>query len=167
MKHLFSILTAVALSIPLILGCSEDGPVQNNDQQLTPDFILNDLDGQPFQLSSTFGQVVLIDFFAPTWGTCQSEVSEFILVYNEFRVAGLVVIDIAVFGSKIEDVQAYHETFEIPYLMLLDNGEVSNAFGFLAITPLITIISRNGFIVYQATGFHSAGELRALIEQVI
>ena len=88
-------------------------------------------------------------------------------MYNEYRDAGLVVWDIAVFGSRIEDVQAYHDTYEIPYPILLDDGDVSNAYGYLAIIPLFAIINREGFIVYQASGFHSAEELRALIEQVI
>ena len=88
-------------------------------------------------------------------------------MYSEYRDAGLVVVEIAVFGSKIEDVRAFREAYEVPYPILLDDGEVSIAYGFLAIIPLITIIARDGFIVYQATGFHSAEELRALIEQVI
>jgi len=56
---------ALLLSIPLMTGCSGDEEVVGNPN-LTPDFILTDLDGVDFHLSSHFGEVVLLDFFKPT-----------------------------------------------------------------------------------------------------
>jgi hypothetical protein len=55
----------VVLSIPVFWGCSGDKFVDVGSDQ-TPDFILTDLQGNDFQLSDHFGEVVLLDFFQPT-----------------------------------------------------------------------------------------------------
>ena len=86
---------------------------------------------------------------------------------DEFGALGLIVVGIAVPGQSCDVLRSFKQEFAVTFPILQDDGIVSAAYGLIVTHPFITIISREGAIVYQAEGFHSAEELRNLLLQVI
>ena len=86
---------------------------------------------------------------------------------DEFGALGLIVVGIAVPGQSSDVLRSFQQEYAVTFRILQDNGLVAAVYGLIATHPFITIISREGAIVYQAEGFHSAEELRSLLLQVI
>ena len=115
---------ALALCMLIGAGCKEDNPVAVVDPR-PPDFTLADLDGNTFQLSSTQGKVVLLHFFAPWCPVCQSEAPVLAELHDQFGAAGLVIVAVAVQAVSLDQIRNFKDTYEVPYLILVDDGRVS------------------------------------------
>jgi hypothetical protein len=76
-------------------------------------------------------------------------------VYTAYKDSGLVVVEIAIPGSDSTLVQAFHDVYEIPYPVMIDNIGVTDAYEVIT-TPTIFLISREGIISYAMSGFQSA-----------
>ena len=75
--------------------------------QKAPDFILNDVNGNPVSLSSKIGsKLLLVDFWAAWCGPCRQENPNVVKVYNEFKNKGFDVYGVSLDKSKDEWVKA-------------------------------------------------------------
>ena len=110
-----------------LAGCGEEDPVAPD---LRPDdFILNDLEGNPFRLSDTEGQLVVLHFFAPWCPNCQEEAPALNKIYDEFRDQGVLVYGIATQAESIEQIKAFRDDYGVEHPILVDNGRVSQVYG--------------------------------------
>ena len=114
----------------LLVGCDSDPVQQDDDPPLTLDFILQDLDGQDFQLSETQGDVVVMHFFSPHCPVCRQEAPEYNRLYERFENELVTIVGIAVmwpqddtFESFKANVEGFSDVFEVPYPILLDYDE--------------------------------------------
>jgi len=75
--------------------------------QKAPDFILDDVNGNPVALSSKIGaKLLLIDFWAAWCGPCRQENPNVVKVYTEFNKKGFDVFGVSLDQSKDDWVKA-------------------------------------------------------------
>ena len=157
----------VVCILVLLPACdSAQDDTAEDDRVQTIDFILDDLDGNPFQLSSTQGKVVILNFFATTCPICQAEASDLNELYQSYQTQGVEVIGIALRTSSEEDIRSFVEAFNIPYKVLLDDTVVSRAYR-VAGTPDAYFIDREGFTVERIQGFKPLDFVERLVESLL
>lgn len=117
-----------------------------NDMK-APDFVLKDLQGQPFRLSDQRGKRPVLIIFSTTWCTfCVQEIPQFKTLHATYAKQGLEVVNIDIQESK-EKVDKFAAKHELPYRTLLDlDGAVSAAYGVRGV-PTLILIDKNGLIV--------------------
>ena len=140
----------------------------------TPDFILKDLEGNSFQLSSQNGKVVLIHFFATWCSVCQAETSALNKLKNDLREKGLVVVAITVDYEDPSKVQDFVDTYDVNYTVLLDTVvrpdqglTVSMAYDINSV-PVTFVVDRDGWIDDRRyDGGMSEEDLLSVIEPLL
>jgi len=139
----------LALSLMLATGCNDD-PVELQPDK-TADFILKDLNGVEFQLSNSFGKVVVLNFFNVGCSTCQQQVPQMVELHGDLHAQGLEVVGIS--RASEADLKAFVDAFDIPYRVLRDDTENSRIFNYYqsfqgepAPTPGIYVIDRKAKI---------------------
>ena len=158
------LLVFVLLIVPACDTAQEDPP--EDDRLQTIDFILEDLDGTPFQLSSTQGKVVILNFFSTTCPICQAEASDLNALYLDYQTQGVEVIGIALRTSSEEEIRAFVEAFNIPYKVLLDDTVVSRAYRVIG-TPDAYFIDREGFTVDRIQGVKPIDFVERLVDSLL
>jgi len=68
--------------------------------KMAPDFIQNDPDGNPVQLSSLRGNYLLIDFWASWCGPCRRENPNIVAAYNKYNDRGFDILGVSLDNSK-------------------------------------------------------------------
>jgi peroxiredoxin len=81
---------------------------------------LTDLDGKTIRLADLRGQAVWVNFWASWCPPCQQETPIIRELANRYRVAGLVVVGIAVQETEPADIRAYAERYELDYAIGFD-----------------------------------------------
>lgn len=148
MKVLFYFFVIMIISIPLF-SCG--GKADNlNENDLAPDFTLQDASGKTYKLSELRGSPVILYFYpkANTPG-CTKQACGIRDSWERFNSAGIKVFGISV-DSK-EALSKFIDEHELNFPLLSDeNKEVSRAYGVLnniGLSSRITfVIDKNGFI---------------------
>jgi len=113
-----------------------------------PRKVLKTIDGQQIDLGSLYGKKAIYLKFWATWCVpCREQMPHF---ERTFESAGpdLAVIAInAGFNDTLADVQAYRSKLGIKMPIVIDDGELAEAFN-LRVTPQHIIIGRDGRIQY-------------------
>ena len=71
-----------------------------------PDFTQNDPDGNPVTLSSLYGKVLLVDFWAAWCGPCRAENPNVVLAYEKYHDKGFDVLGVSLDRSKDDWLEA-------------------------------------------------------------
>ena len=83
---------------------------------------LSDLDGAAIRLADLRGKAVWVNFWASWCPPCQQETPILREMAERYRDAGLVVIGIAVQETSPDDIRAYAERYELPYVIGFDSS---------------------------------------------
>ena len=138
------LLIVSALYPPSSQGFSiwESGPVTG---KVAKDFILKDLEGYNFSLSSFRGKVVLLNFWATWCPYCRKERSELNNLHKEYYDKELVILSVATDRSLVK-LQRFIKDNPVDFIVLSDSdGEVSESYGVRAF-PTNFLIDRDGRI---------------------
>jgi peroxiredoxin/outer membrane lipoprotein-sorting protein len=128
------------------------------------DFTLKALDGEPTQLSSLQGKVVVLDFWATWCPPCRAELPAIDKLHAEF--AGKVEF----LGVNDEDsgtVKGFLKKAGYTFPVLMDGKrQVHRTYGIRAI-PVLLVIDRHGVIRQHFIGSRSEQALRSAIQSVL
>ena len=129
-----------------------------------PDFVLNDLSGNPVKLSDLKGRLVVLNFWA-TWCTpCRTEMPEFQEIYRQNQ-PDLVVLGINLEQSPAE-IQDFISQLGITYPILLDEeGLVAGLYKVIQL-PNPFFIDREGIIRKRHIGFLSSDQFNKYLDEV-
>lgn len=135
--------------------------------QAAPDFSLPVIHGgeasSRVSLSALRGNVVVLDFWASWCRPCVVQagiLSEMVPRHAEEKVV-FVGINTADNALRARDFAAQHE---LPYVAVLDSGEVAAAYGANSL-PTLVVIDPNGRIVSAASRIMSESEVAKAIAQ--
>jgi cytochrome c biogenesis protein CcmG/thiol:disulfide interchange protein DsbE len=138
-------------------GCRGGGsapatPAAAGALKLAPDFELNDVSGKPYKFSDAKGTVRLVDFWATWCAPCRAEVPMFKELHAVYGPKGFNLVGIAMDDEGVDKVKPYVDELKIPYLTLIGNEGVVDAFGGVVGFPTKFLIDREGHIVETWVG---------------
>lgn len=112
-----------------------------------PDFILNDLEDNPYELSSLQGNMIIVNVWASWCKPCQYEMPALQKIHEKYQDQGLILLAVNNtyqdnFSNVVDFVDEYNLTF--PILLDLD-GKVSKQYKVQAL-PSTFFIDKNGKI---------------------
>lgn len=137
---------------------------------LAPDFLMTDLDGNTFTLSSFRGKVVLLEFFATWCHACQVDVAELRAVYDYFG-SSLVMISEDFYSETNEELRSFKDTYGVTWIVATDAEDAyhkyQQATGNGNGVPAFYIIDQAGYIRFFHLGGADSSTLVAEIEGLI
>lgn len=170
----------VAIALVAVLGglllsgaLAFDKP--SSSSSVAPAFTLDNIYGQPFNLTSYRNQsVVVIEFTSLSCSECQIVEQSLKSIYSSYNATGssdVVVISIYIepsFGDTIPALKAYHQKNNITWTMAQDTSSlaVSKAYGVSDI-PTVVIIDKKGQAVYDQSGAQSTTQLQSTIHAAL
>ena len=155
MKKVILIVVVIVLAIVFYKAARRHSaqtlPVSAAGHSLAPDFSLTDLNGQPLNLASYRGKVVLLDFWA-TWCTpCRAEIPHFVEYQNNYRPQGLQIIGISM-DDDLKPVGPFYKEYKMNYPVALGNDKLAEAYGGILGLPVTFLIGRDGHIQAKYVG---------------
>lgn len=139
------------------------------EAQRAPDFTLKDLSGQPWSLSqSTRDQVVLLDFWATWCVPCIKELPHLQRLQDVYGQRGLQVVTISTDGPDgVAGVAAFVARYGYGFTVLLDtDSRVASLYNPGLIIPHSVLVDRTGVIRYVHQGY-SPGDERLLEQKIV
>lgn len=132
--------------------------------QVAPDFTLPIFHGSEgesrIKLSALRGNVVVLDFWASWCGPCAVQAG--ILKELVPRHADDVVVVGVNTSDRPDRARDFAQRSQLPYVAVLDSGEVADAYGASSL-PTLVVIDASGHVVSAESGVMSASELEAII----
>jgi thiol-disulfide isomerase/thioredoxin len=115
----------------------------------------------------TKGKVVLLNIWATWCGPCKREIPDLVEVHNEYVGKGAMVFGISVDQDerKFQLVRSIVEKYTIPYINIIDNLSIMNAYGGIQSIPVTIVIDANGNVVQRLVGGMQKQQFVALIEK--
>jgi peroxiredoxin len=114
-------------------------------------FTMNDVDGNPVQLSDYEGKVVLLEFWASWCEPCRRENPNLVRTYQKYKEQGFEVLGVSLDESKESWLKAI-EKDELPWQHISDlkgdQNKASIIYGVSGI-PDNFLIDQNGKIIYR------------------
>ncbi|OYY58965.1 MAG: thioredoxin [Hydrogenophilales bacterium 28-61-11] len=124
------------------------------------------LEGQPIQLDSLRGKVVLVNFWATSCPGCIKEMPGMVETYNQYKAKGFEIIAVAMSYDPPSHVVNFTQTRQLPFPVALDvKGDLALAFGDVKLTPTSFIVGKTGQILEQKIGELDFVKLRKLLDQ--
>ena len=128
----------------ITLTASASGPAPKVGRE-APDFRVQGLDGEFYQLSDFRGQPVWINFWASWCPPCRAENPDIQAVYDANKADGLVVLGIAI-GEDDGAVRGYAGRTDLSYIIGLDRGtDIAASYRIVGI-PTHFFVDRDGIL---------------------
>lgn len=117
----------------------------------------------------TKGKVVLVNIWATWCGPCKRELPDLVALSNEMAGKGVVVFGISVDqkDDRFQMVKTFAEKMGIPYINVIDNLQISEAYGGIQSIPTTFIIDRQGNVVQRIIGMQSKEAFAAAIQKAM
>lgn len=113
------------------------------------DFTQNDVNGQPFKLSSLKGKYVLVDFWASWCGPCRMENPNVVAAFQKYKDKGFTVLGVSLDDKKDKWIAAIEkDNLTWPHVSDLKGwkNEAAQAYGINSI-PANLLLDKEGKIV--------------------
>lgn len=154
-KTSFGLATIVAAALAVSLsGCGGGGrqPAPPAAMRAAPDFELKDVTGNLYRSSTAQGTVRLVDFWATWCAPCREEIPMFKDLNATYGPKGFTLVGIAMDDEGVDKVKPFVDEMKIPYLTLIGDEDVVDAFGGVVGFPTKFLIDREGRIVDRWVG---------------
>ncbi len=124
-----------------------------HDNELKPDFALQDLMGKTVRLSDFVGQVCIVDFWATWCLPCRQEIPHFQALYEKYHNQGVAVIGISMDQKGPEVVRKFAKKMKMTYPTVMGDKKTAQAFGDVRSIPTTFVIDQDGNIVKKYVGY--------------
>ncbi|HRN50513.1 MAG TPA: TlpA disulfide reductase family protein [Anaerolineales bacterium] len=153
---------ALALCATWLSACSMLNAAEPVVGSPAPDFVLNNLQGEPVRLSELRGQPVLLNFWATWCGPCRQEMPTIQARYNQGGFAVLAVD----FAESRQQVQGFLDEIGVDLPVLLDSdGSVQELYRVRGY-PSTFFIDAQGIIRFFHIGELSAADIDTYLRQM-
>jgi cytochrome c biogenesis protein CcmG, thiol:disulfide interchange protein DsbE len=134
--------------------------------QPAPSLVVQELDGQTFDLGAVRGKVVIVSFWATWCPPCRAEMPVLDAFYRRYHGQGLEMIGLSADRPHDRsDVSKVMQSFSYPAAML-DDAKV-NDFGTPGALPMTVVIDGQGMIRAQLTPDQTAVTEKSLSAAVL
>jgi cytochrome c biogenesis protein CcmG, thiol:disulfide interchange protein DsbE len=134
--------------------------------QPAPSLVVQELDGQTFDLGAVRGKVVIVSFWATWCPPCRAEMPVLDAFYRRYHGQGLEMIGLSADRPHDRsDVSKVMQSFSYPAAML-DDAKV-NDFGTPSALPMTVVIDGQGMIRAQLTPDQTAVTEKSLSAAVL
>ena len=137
------------LGILFIGACSNSGAIEVGKKAV--EFTLSDVSGNKVSLADYSGKVVVLDFFADWCPPCRQEVPDFIELEKQYGDKGFSMIGVALVDRNA--AKTFSDKMGINYPVLVDDGNVSAAYGPIRSIPTTFVIDKEGRIRKVYVGY--------------
>ena len=172
-KLIFLIVILFAFNLPA--NADESGlfskigatPIKNHKK--TPNFCLEELNGEKVRLAALKGKIVFLNFWATWCGPCIEEMPSMEALYQRYREKDFVLLAISVEERNPEPAKKFIQKHRYRLPVLLDPaGKTLDLFEIHRI-PATVIIDKKGRTIGRAIGPRdwSSPEVFSLIDQML
>ena len=140
-------------------------PPQEAD--VMPEFVLPTLNGDSFDSSAQEGKVLLINFWATWCAPCRVEIPDLVDLQAELGSDQFEVVGISMDMDEVEYVKEFADGMKINYPVLLDDGEVAEAFGGVFALPTTFVVDKKGNITHRTIGLFPVEAVKEEISEMI
>ena len=162
MKSIYKILTVMIILFLISSYLAITYYVKKSPTE-APSFIFTDIDGNKYNLSDFFGEVIILDFMA-TWCDPCAKMMENLKEINE-KYPELTIISIDIDPTEnIEELVKFKDEYGADWIFVLDEEGINKKYGVFGI-PKTVIINPSGEISYSHVGVVSASKLSDEIEK--
>ncbi len=122
-----------------------------------PNFSWKDGTGRTADFDSFHGKVTLINFWATWCGPCKRELPDLIALSQELAGMNIKILGVATdrVPNAMDLVGSFVKEQNIPYLNVLSNDDLEDAFGNPRAIPTSFLVDSNGKIVQTIVGMRS------------
>ena len=141
MRPTLSMLALLAMTLAIVPGLSAFAAMEVG--QPAPSLVVQELNGQTFDLRAVSGKVVVVSFWATWCPPCRKEMPVLDALYRRYHGQGLEMIGLSADRPRDRsDVQKVMQSFSYPAAML-DDAKV-NDFGTPSALPKTIVIDGHG-----------------------
>lgn len=147
-----------------IANVSKVNSVQKNEGTKVADFSWTDETGKKVSFSDfSKDNVVLINFWATWCGPCKRELPDLVSLHDEYKDKNIKIIGISVDrdGDVLNLVHTFAVQSNLAYPIVIDNGELEQAFGGIRGIPTSFFVNKNGEIVKKMIGMQTRETFQA------
>ncbi|PRO66759.1 alkyl hydroperoxide reductase [Alkalicoccus urumqiensis] len=133
-----------------------------------PDFTLETIEGEAFQLSELRGDYVLVNMWATWCGPCKDEMPDFAQFYEEYKEEGVNVVGVNMTSTEtgLTPVEQFVDDFSLPFTNVLDKeGEIESLYEVYAM-PSTYLITPDGRVAMNRPGLINYDVLVETYEEV-
>jgi peroxiredoxin len=135
--------------------------------QAAPDASFKTINGETIRLAKLKGRPVIITFWATDCPSCLEEIPDLITLHNSYSASGLTVIAVAMPYDPPNRVVEMATSKRLPYDVALDpDGDLTQLFGNVHLTPTTFLVNRSGNIVMQKVGVFDLADMRRKLERI-
>jgi cytochrome c biogenesis protein CcmG/thiol:disulfide interchange protein DsbE len=157
---------AFAVATLALMGIGTRALATADVGQAAPALVVQELDGQLFDLSTLRGKVVIVNFWATWCPPCRQEMPVLDAVYQQYHGQGLEMIGLSINRSRERsDVRTRMQSFRYPAAMLSD--ATVNGFGTPNLLPVTFIVDRTGVVRARLSPDQTAMTEKRLADAVL
>lgn len=131
-----------------------------------PEFRLRDVEGNQVSLTDLKGKVVVINFWATWCAPCREEIPGFVKLQDQYG-DDLAIVGISLDLNGPTVVPQFMEEFDINYLILYGDEEVSRAYGGITGIPTSFVLDRNLVVRRVYIGYRPHSQFKQDIDSLI
>jgi peroxiredoxin len=130
-----------------------------------PSFSWYNEQGKELNIESYKGKVIIINFWATWCPPCRNEIPDFTSVYNKYKTKGVEFIGISLDSQlDIDELAEFVAENEMNYQIILDDGNLDQAFGRVESIPTTFIIGKDFRLKATHVGSLDEASLEKLIK---
>jgi len=135
-----------------------------------PDFAWRDGNGRRVRFSELArNRVVLLNFWATWCGPCRREIPDLVELHRELPAEKFLLLGVSLDqgANAQEKVRSFLEARGVPYLNVLGDVRLADAYGNILAIPTTFIIDANGRIVERIVGARTKEQFLQSLRRVL